>query len=138
LERPSKVPRRRRFEELPVIELLEGFPDGVVAASAKGQVTRRDYDEVLIPKVNDVIARHPRIRCYYELGPQFAGFDAGAAWEDFRLGIEHLAHWERVAVVTDVEWIRVAMTVFRFLVPGQIRLFGTGEAREARQWIAAD
>ncbi len=47
-----------------MIELLEGFPDGVVAASAKGRVTKRDYDEVLIPRVNDVIARHPRIRCY--------------------------------------------------------------------------
>jgi len=63
--------------------------------------------------------------------------DAGAAWEDFKLGIGHLARWERVAVVTDVDWIRVAMNFFRFLLPGEMRVFATSRASEARRWIAA-
>jgi hypothetical protein len=25
--------------------------------------------------------------------------------EDFKFGMEHITRWERVAVVTDVEWI---------------------------------
>jgi hypothetical protein len=43
-----------------------------------------------------------------------------------------------MAVVTDVQWIRLAMGVFRFLMPGQLRIFGTNEAAEARRWISAD
>jgi hypothetical protein len=39
---------------------------------------------------------------------QFSGIDAGAVWEDFRVGMEHLSRWERMAVVTDVEWLRLA------------------------------
>ena len=51
---------------------------------------------------------------------------------------EHLSRWERVVVVTDVDWIRLAVNVFRFLVPGEIRVFGTSQASEARSWIAAE
>ncbi len=120
-----------------MIEILDGFPDNVVAAAARGRVTRQDYDEILIPRVNQAFGRHPTIRCYYELGATFSGMDAGAAWEDAKLGIGHLAQWERVAVVTDVDWIRLAVNAFRFLMPGEMRVFGTGQAADARRWIAA-
>jgi hypothetical protein len=120
-----------------MIEILEGFPDSVIAFAAKGRVTRNDYDDVLIPKLKEALARRKRVRCYYELGSSFAGIEAAAAWEDFKLGIEHLSRWERVAVVTDIDWIRLAVNVFRFLVPGEIRVFATSQAAEARTWIAA-
>lgn len=120
-----------------MIEILQGFPDGVVAAQATGRVTRRDYDEVLIPAVEAAFAGRPKLRCYYQLGPGFAGMDAGAMWEDARVGLGHRAGWERVALVTDVEWIRHAAAAFRFLVPGEIRVFAIAEAAAARRWIAA-
>ncbi len=121
-----------------MIEMLDGFPEGVVAAVAKGRVTKRDYDDVLIPAVEAAFKRREKIRCYYELGREFSGMDAGAAWEDFRIGFGHLSGWERIAVVTDVDWIRLAINAFRFLVPGEIRIFPTSEAGGARRWIAAD
>jgi hypothetical protein len=120
-----------------MLETVTGLPDNVVAFTAKGRLTRRDYDEVLIPAVDKALQRHAKIRCYYELGTQFSGMDAGAAWEDFKLGIGHLTRWEKVAVVTDVEWIRHTMNAFRFLMPGEIRVFPTTEAVGARAWIAA-
>ena len=120
-----------------MIEILAGFPETVIAFSAKGRVTRQDYEKVLIPAAERALARHGKIRCYYELGGEFAGIDGAAAWEDFKLGVEHLFGWERIAVVTDVEWIRLAVNAFRFLMPGAIRVFGTGGAAEARAWIAA-
>ncbi|MBS0519545.1 MAG: STAS/SEC14 domain-containing protein [Proteobacteria bacterium] len=120
-----------------MIKILQGFPDNVIAFSAEGRVTRRDYDEVLIPKVKEALQRHDRIRCYYELGAGFSEIDAGAAWEDFVLGLEHLTRWERVAVVTDVDWIRIAVNLFRFLIPGMIQVFPAGQAAEARRWIGS-
>lgn len=119
-----------------MIETVAGLPDNVIAFVAKGRVTRRDYDDVLTPAVEAALQRHPRIRCYYELGTDFTGMDAGAAWEDFRLGIGHLTKWEKVAVVTDVAWIRHTMNAFRFLMPGDIRIFATSQAEEAKTWIA--
>ena len=34
-----------------MIELLKGFPSNVVAISCHGDVSRQDYDDVLIPAV---------------------------------------------------------------------------------------
>ena len=42
-----------------------------------------------------------------------------------------------IAVVTDIEWIRHAVNVFRFLLPGKVRVFPGGEVGAARHWIVA-
>jgi hypothetical protein len=120
-----------------MLEILSDFPDNVVAAAARGIVTRGDYKDILVPRVELTLKQHPTIRCYYELGSQFSGMEAGAMWEDFKIGVEHLSRWERVAVVTDIEWIRHAVNVFRFLIPGEVRVFATSNALAAREWITA-
>jgi len=56
-------------------------------------------------------------------------------WEDFKVGVEHLTRWERVAVVTDIEWIRQATRLFSFMIPGAIKSFPTSGADEARAWV---
>ena len=120
-----------------MIEIIEGLPDNVVGIQAKGEVTRKDYLEVVIPAVAKSLKRNSKVRLYYELGSEFAGIDFGAEWEDFKIGIDHLSRWERMAVVTDVAWIRHAVSAFRFLMPGEIRVFTTGQTSEARKWIVA-
>lgn len=118
-----------------MLRILSDFPDNVVAAAARGVVTRRDYQDILVPRVDITLKRHPKVRFYYELGSEFSGMEAGAIWEDFKIGVEHLSRWERVAVVSDVDWIRHAVNVFRFLIPGDVRIFATSEAAAAREWI---
>jgi hypothetical protein len=118
-----------------MIECIETFPDNVVGLVAKGHVTKEDYEKVLIPRVEAALKGHDKVRLYYELGSEFSGIDAGAAWEDLKVGVEHFTRWERMAVVTDVEWIRHMVNVFRFLMPGQMRVFATAKTAEARAWI---
>jgi len=92
---------------------------------------------VLVPAVVQALKTHDKVRLYYETAGDFAGIDPGAMWEDFKVGMEHLTRWERVAVVTDVEWIKQTMLFFSFLMPGTMKLFPTSEATQARQWIAS-
>ncbi|MGD9544943.1 MAG: STAS/SEC14 domain-containing protein [Methylocystis sp.] len=120
-----------------MIEQLPNFPDAVVAIVCKGRVTKADYDSVLIPAVQDAFKKHGKVRIYYEISPDFTGFEPGAMWQDFRVGMEHLTAWERVALVTDVEWIRHTMQLFSFLMPGETKSFSLAQAGEARAWIAA-
>jgi hypothetical protein len=120
-----------------MIEIIEGLPGNVVGMLAKGRVTRKDYLEIVIPAIEKSLKRNAKLRLYYELGSQFSGIDLGAEWEDLKVGIEHLARWERAAVVTDVDWIRHAVGAFRFLMPGELRVFTTAQASEARAWIVA-
>ena len=118
-----------------MIKLMEGFVDNVIAATAGGRVTREDYEAVLIPRVEATAKRHPNIRCYYEIGMDFASIEPGAVWEDFRVGVEYWKRWERVAVATDVTWITHLVNALRFLRPGQIRVFPTDDKQMARAWV---
>jgi hypothetical protein len=120
-----------------MIEVLKGFPENVVAVAAKGKVTRSDYENVLVPAVEKAFQRHEKLRFYYELGPEFQGLESGAAWEDFKVGISHFMRWERVAVVTNVDWIRHAAGAFAFLMPAKVRTFSIAQESEARAWISA-
>jgi len=121
-----------------MIETVSGLPDGVIGFNAKGRVTRKDYETVLIPGVEAALKRHDKLRLYYELGREFDGIDSGAMLEDFELGIRRLPHWEKLAVVTDVEWIRMAVNAFAFMIHGKVKVFPASEARAARDWIAAN
>lgn len=118
-----------------MIRMLDGFPEPIVALACEGHVTRADYEQVLIPRVSKALAGGGKIRLYYELGPAFSGIDAGAVWEDLKIGVEHFSRWERVAVVTDVRWIQHTLEAFRFLMPGRLRIFDTSRTDEARTWI---
>jgi hypothetical protein len=120
-----------------MIESLPNFPAHVLAFVCKGRVTKADYESVLVPAVTRALERNRKVRLYYETATDFAGIDPGAVWEDFKVGMEHLTRWERVAVVTDVEWIRIAIMAFRFLIPCDTRVFGTAQASDARNWIAS-
>jgi len=120
-----------------MIELLSGFPENVVAVSAKGNLQRQDYVAVLEPAVEAAFAKHSKVRFYYELGPELHGVQAGAAWEDLKVGVRHWTAWERIAVVTDIEWIRHSINAFAFLMPGRVRTFPQAEAEAAHTWISA-
>jgi SpoIIAA-like len=119
-----------------MLERISGLPDNVLGITAKGEVTGADYETVLIPAVEEMLVNRERIRFMYQLGDEFTGFDAKAIWDDAKVGLQHLAAWERVAVVTDVTWIRTTMKVFGFVIPGEVRVFSNSETAQARLWLS--
>lgn len=121
-----------------MIDRLAGFPDNVVALAAKGQVTKGDYQQVLAPEVARAFQKHSKVNFYYELGPEFQGLEPGAAWEDLKEGIRHLGGWDRMAVVTDVEWIKRLVSGFGVIMPGEVRVFPYGEKLLAKGWVIGD
>jgi hypothetical protein len=114
---------------------LDGFPERVLAFSCKGHVTRADYDSVLIPAVEKALKKPGKLRLYYQVDSDFSGIEAGAVWEDFKVGTQHLLRWERIAVVTDVDWIRHTFQAFSFVIPGTARIFPVSEQAKAQVWI---
>ena len=118
-----------------MIEHLSDFPGNVIAFACKGNVTRRDYETVLVPVVESALKQHDKVRLYYQIDPDFSGIEPGAMWEDFKVGMGHLLRWERIAVVTNVDWIRHTIRAFGFLMPGAVKIFSLDEAVKARQWI---
>jgi hypothetical protein len=120
-----------------MIEILKNFPDNVIALSCEGQVTKEDYDGILIPAILKALKRHDKIRLLYKTSANFTGYDAGAISEDMKIGVEHPTRWERVAVVSDVDWIVQMMRLCSLLIPCPTKLFPSSEAAQANAWIIA-
>jgi hypothetical protein len=120
-----------------MVEPIPGFAENVLAFATCGHVTKHDYEALLIPAVREAVKAHDRLRLYCEIDRTFDGLDANAIWDDVSLGFEAFAHWERVAIVTDVVWIAQATRLFGVLVPFRMKLFPMAEAAAARAWIAA-
>lgn len=118
-----------------MIEQMTDLPDSVLGFTATGKVTAEDYESVIIPAVESLFSRQPRARFLYQLGDDFTGFEAAAAWDDTKLGMKHLSGWERIAVVSDVEWIRAGVKIFGLTMPGHVRVFHNNELDDAKRWI---
>jgi hypothetical protein len=119
-----------------MIEKIPNLPEGVLGFAARGTVTARDYETVIMPAVEAQFARQPKVRFLYHLDKDFTGFEAGAMWDDAKLGLRHYAGWEKMAVVSDADWLRAAVRFFGVVIPGQVRVFRDGELDEAKRWVA--
>lgn len=118
-----------------MIKAIPDLPDNALGFSAEGTVTAQDYESTIIPAVEALFARYDKVRCLYHIGENFAGFDAGAMWDDAKIGLKHFRGWEKIALVSDVEWIRTTIRLFGIAIPGQVRLFENRELEEAIRWI---
>lgn len=119
-----------------MVEKIPDLPDKVLGFTAKGTVTANDYESFIIPAVEALFSRHRKIRFLYHLGKDFSRFEAAAMWDDTKLGLKHLTGWERMALVSDVEWIRGAILIFGLAIPGTVRVFHNSELSEAIRWIS--
>jgi hypothetical protein len=124
-------------EERTMIERIGDLPDNVVGFVAKGKLTSDDYEKVLIPAVDQLLANHDKARLLYVLGSEFDGMSAGAMWDDTRVGFSHVTRWEKIAVVTDKDWLRHSVDIFGYLIPGEVKAFTEAEELAARAWVAS-
>lgn len=119
-----------------MLEQLDGLPGRVVGVEAKGEVTAHDYQAVLVPAVEEKLAQFKRLRLLYVLGKEFTGFTGAAAWEDAKVGMRHFTDFERIAVVSDTEWVRHMVKAFGFAIPGEVRVYAGDDLDQARVWIS--
>ncbi len=126
-----------------MLELIEGLPENALGFSAKGNVSAKDYETILIPAVEEKLKHHDKVRLLYHLGDEFEKFEVGAMWDDAKVGLAHITEWEKIAIVTDVNWIQQAGKIFGFAietmsVPGDVKIFHNSELEDAIKWISEE
>jgi len=116
----------------PIVDL----PDRALGFTATGEITAKDYQSVLVPAVEAKLESFKRIRLLYVLGDDFKGYTGAAVREDTKLGMKHLTRFERIAVVTNVDWVKNSVKAFGFVIPGEVRVFTNEQLQSAREWIS--
>lgn len=122
----------------PHVTVMDGLPDDTIGISVAGVISAEDYARTIAPLIEATLHRHGRAKFLYRIGPEFERFTAGAVWNDALVGLRHLTDFSRVAVVSDIGWIRHAVRAFAPLIPAEIHVFADKELEAAKTWIATD
>jgi hypothetical protein len=117
-----------------MIKVIHDMPPGTVGLEAVGKVTAEDYEQVLKPALEDALT-HKDVRLMYVLGEEFDTYAPEAAWADTRLWASNMNAWERIAVVSDADWLEHSLKTLGWLVPGEIKVFETDEVLDAKRWL---
>ena len=124
-----------------MLEKLES-PDSVFAVEVVGKLEKADYETVLLPAIDAQIKGAGEIRSVWVFGEKYQGLTAGAVASDAKLYLGELVHrdlskWKRCAIVTDKDWLRHSIQIFRFMIPGEVELFDVTQTQAAIDWAAA-
>ncbi|MEZ5979333.1 MAG: STAS/SEC14 domain-containing protein [Planctomycetota bacterium] len=119
-----------------MLKVVENAHADVVEIEARGVVTAADYRDVFAPAVERVLESGGKPRVLYALGPEFERFELGALVADARLGLGHLADFDRFAVATDHEWVARTTGALGVFLPCPLRVFPYGERDAARTWLS--
>ena len=118
-----------------MITELEGMPEGVVGFEASGTIRAEEYRDVLLPALERA-AKAGDIRFVIVI-PEFKGMTGGAVWEDLKVGFSHFRSWRRIALITDIEWMKHLTSLFGWMTPGETKVFAMAEREQALAWAAA-
>lgn len=117
-----------------MIQPLDGLPEGVIGLRASDEVTVDDYRDVMVPVLEEALARGG-VRLLYVLD-EHATFSPGALFADAKFGVGHLKGWERLAVVSDADWLENMIKAFGWMMPGDVKVFDDDEIDDAKAWLS--
>jgi hypothetical protein len=120
-----------------MLRQMRDMPGGTVGFEAIGKVEDDDFERVVEPVLRGEIAAGRKIRLLYLLGPELREYEGDTLGEEMKFAARHPTSYERVAVVSDEDWLRPALRVLSVLVPGQLRAFSVAQLSAAREWLAA-
>ena len=117
------------------ITRLEGFPRDVIALRFYGLITSQNYAESIVPLIDAASKEHDKLKLLCVLDQYFDGYSAGAMWDDMRFGFSHLTTFSKLALVTDIDWIRKSAKLFGSLMPTEVMVFDGDDLDDAEAWI---
>src|ERR1700754_762498 len=102
------------------------MPAGTIGFEAIGEVEDDDWEHSVEPVLRSEIAAGRKVRLLYLLGTAAHDVEGDALKADTGFRARHATSFERVAVVSDEDWIRPALSALSFMLPGKAKGFRGG------------
>jgi hypothetical protein len=119
-----------------MLRRITDMPVGTIGFEAIGEVEDDDWEKAVEPVLRREIAEGRDLRLLYLLGPEARKLEGDAMTADTGFRARHATSFERVAVVTDEDWVRPALRALSFLLPGKAKAFRVRDLESAKAWVA--
>ena len=117
---------------------MDDMPAGTIGFEAVGEVEDDDWEQAVEPVLRREIADGRQVRLLYLLGPEAREVEGDAMGADTGFRARHASSFERVAVVSDEDWMRPALRALSFMLPGKAKGFRVRDLAAAKAWLAED
>ncbi|AXA33494.1 STAS/SEC14 domain-containing protein [Francisella adeliensis] len=104
---------------------------GYTKIEVEGKLTHKDYVETLIPKFEE-LAGKGKLKVLVIMS-NFEGIEVKAMLDDLKTAVKHRKDFEKVAVVTEADWIKVGLNVFKGIVSADVKTFH--DEKSASIWM---
>jgi len=119
-----------------MLKRIDDMPPDTIGFEAIGEVEDDDWEEQVEPVLRREMADGRKIRLLYLLGPEAREVEGEAMTADTGFRARYATSFERVALVSDEDWMRPAMRALSFLLPGKARAFPVADLAAAKSWLA--
>ena len=119
-----------------MLRRMTDMPAGTIGFEAVGEVEDDDWEQAVEPVLRREIADGHDVRLLYLLGREARDVEGDAIGADAGFRARHATSFERVAVVSDEDWMRPALRALSVLLPGKARGFHVRELDAAKAWLA--
>lgn len=119
-----------------MVTQISNLPDNMVGFKATNDVEKADFEQVIVPAVEQIIEERGKLNYMLVLDTSITNFSFGAWFEDAMMGLKHLLKWNRAAIITDVKGIQVFTRIFSALMPGEFRAFDHADMQKAINWTS--
>ena len=104
-----------------------------LSLKAVGKLTHEDY-EIITPMIDSALGavKQPEVKALID-GTELEGWEARAAWDDFKLGLKHGNEFEKIAIYGNRKWQEVTARVGTWFISGEVRYFENLD--DALDWL---
>lgn len=120
-----------------MLEVINDMPEGTIGLAAKGAVTAADCERTLLPLVAGPPAADQHTGLLLLFGQEFDESRAEPLAGDAQFAFHRWCDFARLAVVSDVTWLRKAVRLLAPFMRGEVRIFHDYEVEQAKTWLAS-
>ena len=121
-----------------MLRRIDAMPTGTIGFEGIGEVEDDDWEEVVEPVLRAELASGGKLRVLFVLGPAAREIVGDAVGAGAGFGARHATSFDRVAVVSDEDWLRPALATLSFLMPGKAKGFRVNDIETAKAWLVED
>lgn len=94
-----------------------------LSLKATGKLTHEDY-QTITPMLDAALksVQDPKVKVLFD-GTELEGWEARAAWDDFKLGLKHGSEFDKIAIYGNKNWQQISARIGSWFISGEVRYF---------------
>ena len=118
-----------------MIEELKVSPNTMVGFRTTGEITKKDFDQVVLPAVTELVNRTDKLNFLLVIDEAVNAFSIGMWLNESMHSLNIVENWNRAAIVSHSGGIKEFTGVFSKVSNGEFRGFRHNELGDAILWV---